>query len=317
MYIYLFLSYRPRFGLFSQPVSTAIGDTNTYKKLIPKRDEDGTVMMGPKNFYTTKGKAGKAEDVYFQKTDFICRGDPFKQAAMQSMRTEVKDGWEKAGHEKNFKPAKNTNEKLFKMPFPYREQGLDKKDPKEYRDEDGNVITAPTNFYTNPMKKGRVGKSVSFNKFQYMDGDKYDIARTLAKQEREYHMTKIQEKQFSQRAKHTDTFNTHKQILEENPPIAERKKKEEQEREDIHEGKAFKPANPGKRGKNGTLERFPLHKADPPKEKKYVKPADDAPEVPPGFKATYKYRSRPTPSVATNMRNLKASFPSAFRSPVR
>ena len=32
----------------------------------------------------------------------------------------------------------------------------------------------------------------------------------------------------------------------------------------------------------------------------------------PGFKNTYKERSRPTPSIATNFINLKASFPSAF-----
>jgi len=52
---------------------------------------------------------------------------------------------------------------------------------------------------------------------------------------------------------------------------------------------------------------------DPPVEKKYVKPAEGVPEPPPGFKATYKYMSRPQPSIATNFRNLKASFPSAFR----
>lgn len=51
---------------------------------------------------------------------------------------------------------------------------------------------------------------------------------------------------------------------------------------------------------------------DPPKEKKRIKKDDDD-DAPPGFKCTKKFMSRPTPSVATNFRNLKASFPSAFR----
>jgi hypothetical protein len=168
------------------------------------------------------------------------------------------------------------------------------------------------------MKKGRVGKSVTFGAFQFMDGDKYDIAREIAQKEREYHESKIQEKPFSNRAKHTETFNTHKQILMEDPAIPERPKKEEPERPDIHDGKAFKPANPSKKGNHSTFQKFPEHKPDPPKDKKYVKPPEDAPESPPGFKATYKFQSRPTPSIATNYRNLKSSYPSAFsRSPVR
>lgn len=178
--------------MFSQPVSTAIGDTNNFKKVLPPRDDSGLVVTQPKNFYTTKMKAGKGEDVYFAKGTYNCRGDPFKQVALDSMRSNVKNGWEKAGHEKQFKPAKNPHEKLFKMPFEYKEQGNLKKDPKDFRDpEDGTVITAPRNFYTNPMKKGRVGKSVSFSGYPFVDGDKYNIVRELAKKEREYHLSKI------------------------------------------------------------------------------------------------------------------------------
>lgn len=77
--------------------------------------------------------------------------------------------------------------------------------------------------------------------------------------------------------------------------------------------RAFRPSNPGKKGVNGTLTKFPDHKASPCKDKKYIKPEEDAEQGPPGFKATYKYRSRPTPSVATNFRNLKASYPMAFK----
>ncbi len=87
--------------------------------------------------------------------------------------------------------------------------------------------------------------------------------------------------------------------------------------EDIH-NRAFRPANPAKRGNQCTIEKFPLYKEDPPKEVKRVVYAEgEAPEDVPKFKMTYNRRSSPTPSVATNIRNLKASFPSSFRSPTK
>ena len=67
-----------------------------------------------------------------------------------------------------------------------------------------------------------------------------------------------------------------------------------------------------KKGQTSTIAKFPEFIPDPPKQKKRVKKDDDD-DAPPGFKCTKKYMSRPTPSVATNFRNLKASFPSAFR----
>lgn len=84
--------------------------------------------------------------------------------------------------------------------------------------------------------------------------------------------------------------------------------------EPIHE-RAFRPANPAKRGNHCTIEKFPLYKEDPPREVKRIKIEEGAPEAPPGFKMTYNRKSSPTPSVACNIRNLKASFPSSFRSP--
>ena len=42
-----FTFYRARFGLFSAPVSTAIGDTNAYPQKKANLDEDGKVITGP------------------------------------------------------------------------------------------------------------------------------------------------------------------------------------------------------------------------------------------------------------------------------
>jgi hypothetical protein len=40
-------------------------------------------------------------------------GDPFKEAVPCVLRTQVHGGHEKAGHDKEFKPAKAVQEKVF------------------------------------------------------------------------------------------------------------------------------------------------------------------------------------------------------------
>ena len=59
-------------------MSTAIGENNKFLKHIPERDEDGYVKLGPRNFYTKKGKKGAADDIFLSKPSYICVGDPFR-----------------------------------------------------------------------------------------------------------------------------------------------------------------------------------------------------------------------------------------------
>jgi hypothetical protein len=83
---------------------------------------------------------------------------------------------------------------------------------------------------------------------------------------------------------------------------------------EIHDGKNFRPSNPGKNGHNKCLGKFPEYKENPLKfitRKKPVEGEEEA-EIKP-FKKTHNVKSRPTPSIQTNLRNLKASFPSVFR----
>jgi hypothetical protein len=192
---------------------------------------------------------------------------------------------------------------------------------KDFKDEEGAVKIGPKNITIIPCKLGKVGKNVLIgDKIPYIEDD-YNIGKKLAKKELEYHQSMVQEKPFSQKAKHTPMFNTYRQVYEENPKIPERKKIEpvvelnaEGEPKDPLHDKPFKPSHPNKKGViKGTLEKFPAYIPDPPVEKKRkVVVEGEEEEVPPGFKVTYRYKSRPQPSVATNIRNLKASYPTAF-----
>jgi hypothetical protein len=59
------------------------------------------------------------------------------------------------------------------------------------------------------------------------------------------------------------------------------------------------------------LGKFPTFMPDPPAKKKRVVKNEDEDEIP-AFKPVTKIFTRPTPSVVTNWRNLKSSFPSHF-----
>ena len=111
--------------------------------------------------------------------------------------------------------------------------------------------------------------------------------------------------------KKTHVFNSNKNLLAENPPIPHRAPKPKTAPLIEHD-KPFKPSNPPKRGYNKTLAKFPAYKEDPKKPITRRVPVEGE-EDKPKFKPSYNTKSRPTPSVATNMRNMKASFPSVFR----
>jgi hypothetical protein len=191
---------------------------------------------------------------------------------------------------------------------------------KNFRDEEGDVKTGPRNITTIPIKFGKVGKNVLIGeKIPYIEDD-YNAKKLLAKKDMEYHHSMVQEKPFSQKAKHTDMFNSFRQVYEENPMIPARKVAvvpelpEGAEKPEALHDKPFRPSNPSRKGAiKGTLEKFPAYLPDPPVEKKrkiIVEGSEEDTMV--GFKATYRNKTRPTPSVATNFRNLKASYPSAF-----
>uniref|UniRef100_A0A7S3FT23 Cilia-and flagella-associated protein 96 n=1 Tax=Strombidium rassoulzadegani TaxID=1082188 RepID=A0A7S3FT23_9SPIT len=226
-------------------------------------------------------------------------------------RTTVKDGHLAAGHDKNFKPAKDPHNKV-KATYEYLPLGAPVK--KSHKDEDGAVVIGPKNILTNPIKIGKVGKgTIIGDNIDYMPED-YDAKKKIAIAERKYHEQKVQEKPFLQRARHTEVFNKPQAVYMEDPPIPPRAPKPKVVAPNIHDDKPFKPSHPPKRGINATIEKFPEYIPNPPKEKKRVKLEDGQEEDDrKGFKVTYKGLSRPQPSVATNIRNLKASYPMAFR----
>lgn len=144
-----------RFGLFSQPGPLGIGDTNKFPKKVAKRDpEDGSVVIGPRNFTTMPLKKGKTDQQLFSAPSYTCREDLYKPPIREVRRSLVKDGHLKAGHDVAYKPAKTVRETAdYKAAYDHMPEQVFVK--KNYRNpEDGSVVIGPRNFTTKPPKKG-------------------------------------------------------------------------------------------------------------------------------------------------------------------
>ena len=121
----------------------------------------------------------------------------------------------------------------------------------------------------------------------------------------------LQEKPFSNKVKGRETFNSVLNTYGEDrvyPPRPAPKKREPLMTHDFQ----FYPSSPAKKGYNKTIDKFPVYKEDPLKPVQRKKSVEGE-EQRPSWKATYKKKSVPAPSVVTNLRNLKSEFPSVFK----
>ena len=104
-------------------------------------------------------------------------------------------------------------------------------------------------------------------------------------------------------------FNTYRAVIGEDVPLPARPPPKKSPPPMEHD-KPFKPSHPPKVGYNQTLAPFPYYKEDPkkPLTRKVEEEDDKKP-----FRPTHNSKSTPMPSVTTNLRNMKASFPSVFK----
>jgi hypothetical protein len=174
--------------MFSVPVSNAIGETNYFPNKAARRDSEGAVITDPRNFTTKKPKKGMGVDATFTKPIFNAPGDPYKPSASVPMRSNVHEGYKEAGHDRDFKPAKDT-QRHVKADFPHMTDYVEKK--KNRRAPEGGVMIEPRNFLTNPPKQGEVGKQTSFGGNLPHMPDPYDYKREVLTKEREAHEAKL------------------------------------------------------------------------------------------------------------------------------
>ena len=141
--------------------------------------------------------------------------------------------------------------------------------------------------------------------------DDYNAPKILARKELQYHLSKLQETNFSQRVRPRGLFNKDQDVYDINVDV-KKPVKEVRPITMAEHDKPFYPSKPPKVGINKTLSVFPEYKENPLKFCTRKRPVEGEEEKP-CFKKTHNFKSRPSPSIQTNVRNLKASFPSVFR----
>ena len=181
---------------------------------IANRDpEDGSVMIQPRNIMTTGLKKGGIDKVLFSAPSKNC-DEPYVMPGNAIARKTNMNAITGAGHEKNWTYAKVKKEG---MQMTYEHMTDRREVVKNFRDEEGNVVIAPRNFLTNPIKKGRVGKNTTFGgQIPFKHGDDYMISKEIATKERAYHESKLQDKPFSQmsRRNHKGLFNKDSEMFD-------------------------------------------------------------------------------------------------------
>jgi len=234
-------------------------------------------------------------------------------------------------HEMDFRPAKTIShgKKTTRAAYAYKEEGPAVK--KKYRDEEGHVMIAPKSFVTNPMKKGIIhGKRGQRGPFfdepgtgalKYVESD-YNVAKKIATAELAEHHSKIQEMPFSCAARNNKKgkryyFGTFNNPLDTIGPIADKElppKKADPPFVNIHaDDPPFRPYGTNTHNKrvHDTFSKFPgYHKGAIITTKRKPPPPDDAP---PAFRLTHNGKNAAITSIATNTRNLKASYPAFFK----
>ena len=126
---------------------------------IARRDEEGAVIIAPKNITTNNVKKGGVDKALFSHPTYGCVDEPYKNPGVPLARTTNMGAIANAGHEKNWVFAKKVKERDYHASY---EHMTDRREiVKNYRDEEGAVIIAPRNFLTNPIKAGRVGKQTT------------------------------------------------------------------------------------------------------------------------------------------------------------
>ena len=128
--------------------------------------------------------------------DYLSLDQPYAPRLETVSRNADPEAFKKAGHDNAFKPAKTVPDKAdYKASYEHLCDRVDVK--KVFRDEEGNVITGPKNFYTTPGKKGKAGKNITFTPQPQHMPDEYDFAKDIAKKEAKEGKIHEQEKPFS------------------------------------------------------------------------------------------------------------------------
>jgi len=294
---------RNRFALFSVPPAGVWGDGDYRMGKTKNVNADGKIKTAPRGIYGGITKSGKIESSYLSRTGYVTIGDPYIDPA--SIERQYQNSRKKKfPHENDFRPADGTKsdpcKPIFKHMADFHEE------VKNYKGENGKVVTKPKNITTNPGKAGHGMQTVGhlFSKTTPHMADPYDQMRVVLAKEREEHKKKLQEAPFRSVSHGGSNFSTVKQQFGKDAQCL----KPGPLKEVVNKGKMhdapFRPANPSKQGYNKTISKFPEYKEDPIRQA--VRKVEDPSMKKDAFRPNNTaFNVRPSPSISLNRANLR------------
>lgn len=318
----LAISNEPKFGYFGFPGPLCIGD-NSYAPFLqrkaPAESDDGEPI---RNIQTSTLKKGMHPNVFFSFAPPLALGDPYQDQAGMMKKGKVT----MIDPDAAFKPPGCIKTGTNKLGYEYVPHMDGVKDPRAVKESLQDVLPL-RQIYSGPTKKGGGGVLSGGVLFGFGDErkpvgdhvpDDYDAARNERKKDLEHHKALLQETAFRNMAygnnnfsNNTDTFNCAEPTHIPRDPI------KEESNAFPHEC-AFRPANPSKKGMlKGLIGGLPEWIEDPDPAgflMKRVKPDGEE-------KAAFRIGAppmckKPTPSVTTLTRNMRAERPSSFARPL-
>lgn len=310
------ISNEPRWGYFGLPGPLCIGDDSYAPRLMRKEktDEGGEPIC---NMKTNPIKKGKDPSVYFSFAPPLCLDDPYIDGHALTKRGKV----QMIDPEAAFRPPGKVRVKNDLEYVPHMD-GV--KDPKEVRERYRDYMP-PRQIYSGPAKKGGGGVLTQGVLFGWGDErrgqaehvpDDYDAARKMRRAELEHHQSKLQEAPFRAMEYGNKHFQKNDEAFHYDVPTHIPRDPRPDDFKNPHEN-AFRPPGPGKKGMlHGMLGPFPEHMEDPaPVLQRRPPPAEGEDKQP--FKIGFPLKvPKPTPSVTTLTRNMRAERPSSFARPL-
>jgi hypothetical protein len=285
-----------KYGLFSFSGTLAVSKEPYFQPTSSHKDADGKVITAPNNCLIQPPKSGKTADAYF--TTFEYKGDryadPIRLTKAEKERTEKI----KKVHDNVWKPAANVDEPSSLFPH----EASDRHVIVSRRLSDGSVRTNPKNFLTSPPRKGEaaVTPGVLLGPIYEHLTDEYDRKMKTARDDAKKSRARRHGGPFYSMDAGNNTFNPDESIYGGKFEMKESKRLKTLS--GTNHDRPFYPANPSKKG--STIGPYPEHVPDPLRPILKGKPNENTP-----WKVTVVERSKPTPSIVSQISNLRNDFP--------
>lgn len=283
-----------KYGLFSFPGTLAVSNRAYFQETKAKKNSDGTVKVGPRNFLASHVKRGKTPDAYFSYPEYVADKytplvEPFKSDKERADQMRKK-------HDNSWRPGGKVSESYIIYPH----EASDVFKTIKRKQADGSVRLEPRNFYTSPPKKGNNTPGVTIGKYPEHIPDPYERKEKLMRGKSQKGNGVIHDEAFKGTDHGNGTFWKDIDVYGIDSKVLVSKPKRSSSQKGAHHDLPFRPPNPTK----GEIGKYPEYMPNPMHVPKRKAPAEQEP-----WRASTQQRTCPTPSVSSNVKNLRSDFP--------